>query len=204
MSVDGPWEAVDQPGEPKRPEERRTNAGRTTASWDEAPIDIPDNYESDWPEPKADWKEPPTDENVEAATPAEPETDLVEDRGPGVWGPTTEFMSERAQSYQTQITGAPPGMAYYVGTLKFDGYADGVLQDAKGPGYEHFVKDGEFRDWFTGADKIVEQARQQSRASNGFPITWYIAEKQTLEVIDRLLLTRGITGIKLVHVPAVE
>jgi len=42
-------------------------------------------------------------------------------------------MSARAAAYQEQITGQAIGSVYRVNGVKFDGFADGVLQDAKGP-----------------------------------------------------------------------
>ncbi|WP_373371251.1 hypothetical protein [Stigmatella ashevillensis] len=58
--------------------------------------------------------------------------------GPGTWVQVNESMSPSARKYQAQVTGAPEGSAYRVrgGGEKadFDGYQDGVLLDAKGPG----------------------------------------------------------------------
>lgn len=200
MGVDGPWEAAqpDQPAQPGKPTEPRRAFDRPPRNREEPPTDEPDTEASaTWKETKPARIEPPTDE-------PRPETQAVEDSGPGTWGPVTESMSERAEKYQAQVTGAPPRIAYTVGRVKFDGYSQGVLQDAKGPGYEHFVKDGTFDSWFTGKAKIVDQATRQLRASNGYPITWYIAEEGTLEAITDLLDFERISGITLVHVPAVE
>jgi hypothetical protein len=51
-------------------------------------------------------------------------------------------MSRRAARYQQQISGRPVDEAYWVGGthskaggVKFDGFQDGVLLEAKGPGY---------------------------------------------------------------------
>jgi hypothetical protein len=41
---------------------------------------------------------------------------------------------------------------YRVNGVKFDGYANGVLQEAKGPGYAQFVRNGEFQPWFLSAE----------------------------------------------------
>ncbi len=59
----------------------------------------------------------------------------VSEAGPGAWGVVAESMSERAAAYQTQITGRAAGSVYWLNGVKFDGFADGVLQDAKGPRY---------------------------------------------------------------------
>jgi len=51
-------------------------------------------------------------------------------------------MSQRAARYQEQICGQPVSEAYWVGGVgkssggvKFDGFKDGILLEAKGPGY---------------------------------------------------------------------
>ncbi|HLL53201.1 MAG TPA: Tox-REase-5 domain-containing protein, partial [Myxococcaceae bacterium] len=70
--------------------------------------------------------------------------------GPGKWVESAESMSDGARRYQSQVTGAPNGSVYRVenvrmpeGALKpkvdFDGFRDGVLLEAKGPGYLNFV-----------------------------------------------------------------
>lgn len=101
---------------------------------------------------------------------------------PGAWATANESMSERAAAYQEQITGASPGSVYEVNGVKFDGYSDGysdgVLEEAKGPGYANFVKDGEFVGWFQGEEGLVSQAESQLRAAGGTPITWSVAEPQ--------------------------
>lgn len=63
---------------------------------------------------------------------------------PGAVRHATEGMSDRAADYQAQISGLPRGQIYEVNGVKFDGYADGALKEAKGPGYAQFVKDGRF------------------------------------------------------------
>jgi hypothetical protein len=122
--------------------------------------------------------------------------------GPGSWGPVSESMSDRAAAYQQQITGVSPNTGYVVDGVKFDGFADGVLQDAKGPGYSQFVKNGEFRDWFDGADALVNQANRQLAAAGDTPIQWSVAEADAVTAINNLFAESGIAGIDVVHVPA--
>jgi hypothetical protein len=62
-------------------------------------------------------------------------------QGPGQWGPARESLKPPARRYQEQITGHSADDAYWVGGtstqsggVKFDGFKDGVLLEAKGPG----------------------------------------------------------------------
>lgn len=119
----------------------------------------------------------------------------------GAWTKVSESMSERAAAYQEQITGHT-GESYVVDGVKFDGYADGALLDAKGPGYERFIKDGEFRPWWRGADSLVAQAQRQLEASGGAPITWHVAEQGAAHAIEDLLADNGITTIRIIFTPA--
>jgi len=72
--------------------------------------------------------------------------------GPGAWGTAAESMSSRAAAYQARVTGGAASSVYRVGGVKFDGFANGFLQEAKGPGYAKFVRNGQFQPWFSGAD----------------------------------------------------
>jgi hypothetical protein len=114
----------------------------------------------------------------------------------------SEAMSPRAARYQSQVTGRPPGEIFLVDGVKFDGFRDGVLFDAKGPGYASFVKDGRFRRWFAGAGELVDQAGRQVRVAGGVPIVWHVAEPQAARAIRRLLAANGLSGIRVVHTAA--
>ncbi|MCP3100255.1 restriction endonuclease fold toxin 5 domain-containing protein [Myxococcus sp. K15C18031901] len=131
---------------------------------------------------------------------------------PGQWGPAQEGMSDRARRYQEQITGHSADEASWVGGVgtdrggvKFDGFKDGVLQEAKGPGYANkFLDNLKPRIWFenSGARALVEQAqRQLAKAPPGVPIEWFIAEEKTAEAIRTLFQKERIVGIKVLHVP---
>jgi len=133
--------------------------------------------------------------------------------GPGQWGSAKESMKPRARRYQEQITDHSADDAYWVGGMstqaggvKFDGFKDGVLLEAKGPGYAKFFDDLEPKDWFrhSGANGLVEQARRQSEKVRGMgiPIEWHVAEARAAAALRRLLDGAGIEGIKVVHTPA--
>jgi hypothetical protein len=121
--------------------------------------------------------------------------------GPGVWGTANESMSARAAAFQTQVTGRASGSVYRVNGVKFDGFANGVLQEAKGPGYAIGVRNGVFQPWYRGADDLANQAQRQLAAADGTPITWSVAEEEVVTAINNLFMSRGISGIKVVHVP---
>lgn len=132
--------------------------------------------------------------------------------GPGQWGPAEESMSARARAYQEQISGHMAEEAYWVGGVgkksrgvKFDGFKDGVLLEAKGPGYANkFLDNLDPRRWFknSGAQDLVAQARRQLGAARGVPIRWHIAEQKTADAIRKLLEDKGVFGIEVVYTPA--
>jgi hypothetical protein len=124
------------------------------------------------------------------------------EENPGAWESENESMSETAQEYQSQITGKGPGEVYRVGDVKFDGYSDGTLLDAKGPGYAKFVQaDGTFQPWFKGADSLLDQAQRQVAAAGGTPIVWHVAEEPAAEAIRNLLSENGVSGVQVVWTP---
>ncbi len=130
-----------------------------------------------------------------------PSVGVAAKAGPGAWGSAAEAMSGRAAAYQSQITGRAAGSVYRVNGVKFDGFANGVLQEAKGPGYAKFVRNGQFQPWFSGADGLASQAQRQLSAAGGTPITWSVAEADAATAINNLFVSRGISGIDVVHVP---
>jgi hypothetical protein len=136
-------------------------------------------------------------------------------RGPGKWGPAEEGgASGNARAYQEQITGHSYDEAYWVGGVgkksggtKFDGFKDGVLLEAKGPGYANKFQDNLAPEpWFkdTGAQGLIEQAeRQRERVRGmGIPIEWHVAEKKAADAIRLLFESNEIEGIKVIHTPA--
>jgi RHS repeat-associated protein len=127
-------------------------------------------------------------------------SDSAEDEGPGAWADVNESMSNRAAAYQEQITGRS-GSSYVVDGVKFDGYSDGQLIDAKGPGYARFVNsDGDFKPWFQGAQGFVDQGQSQLAAADGTPIAWYFAEEQAAAATENLFAQNDI-AINVVYQP---
>ncbi len=116
----------------------------------------------------------------------------------GQWKSVNENMSDFSRAYQKQITGQE-GMAWVQNGVKFDGMKDGVLLDAKGK-YAQFIdkNTGEFYEWFSGKDSLIAEARRQIDASEGAKIQWYFAEEESLDVVQDLLMDKGITEIELI------
>lgn len=99
-----------------------------------------------------------------------------------------EHMPTRAAQYQTQITGRQPGWVYRVDGVNFDGYLNGTLLEAKGPGYDRFLlPNGEFQSWFTGDQGMINEAIRQVTAAGETPIEWHVAEWRSYNAISTLL-----------------
>jgi hypothetical protein len=124
-------------------------------------------------------------------------------QGPGQWSPVKESMSRRAARYQEQISGRPAGESYVTRGVRFDGYKDGVLLEAKGPGYANkFTAGLDPQKWFTqGAHSLLEQALRQLKAARGVPIRWHVAEAKAAKAIRKLLEREQVHGIEVVHTP---
>ncbi|MBN8466373.1 hypothetical protein JYJ95_07600 [Corallococcus exiguus] len=135
-------------------------------------------------------------------------------KGPGQWGPVKESMSTRARRYQEQITGHTADEAYWVGGtstkdggVKFDGFRDDVLLDAKGPGYSAFFnEDLSPKAWFISSGKTEELATQGARQAEavhgmGIRIEWHVAEKHAADSIRKLLEGKNVTEIIVIPTP---
>lgn len=85
--------------------------------------------------------------------------------------------------------------------MKFDGYRNGVLLETKGPGYVKFLKNGNFRAWFRGADGMLQQAERQFRAANGAPIAWHFAEREVADAVRAMFRGSELGDIQVVFTP---
>jgi len=125
--------------------------------------------------------------------------------GPGKWIPDKATMPESSRLYQSQVTGAPPRWAYEVDDVEFDGYANGVLLEAKGE-YAKFLKNGTLKfPQFKGFDEMVDQASRQVAVARGARVRWIFAEKEVADFV-RLLFARSdvdprLARIEVVHIP---
>jgi len=133
-------------------------------------------------------------------------------RGPGDWGPAQEPKTQGpARDYQEYITGHSADEAYWVGGVgkksggtKFDGFKDGVLIEAKGPGYANKFEDNlDPKPWFknSGAAELIEQAERQCRRirGTGFRIEWHVAEERTKLAIEKLFEGEDFREITVIH-----
>lgn len=127
--------------------------------------------------------------------------------GPGRWVEVNESMSERAGAYQAQVTGAPRGSSYRVKAggeeADFDGFKEGVLLEAKGPGYAQFIDEKmNPRPFFEGARKMLEQARRQFKVARGGPVRWIVAEEELAAVLRKLFKSARLK-IEVIQIPPV-
>ncbi|WP_257457415.1 restriction endonuclease fold toxin 5 domain-containing protein [Archangium lipolyticum] len=126
--------------------------------------------------------------------------------GPGQWVPKNEHMSARSRKFQNKVTKAPAGWVYRVlfGGEKadFDGFAEGVLLETKGLGYDkHFDSNLKAKQYFEGAARLVRQAARQSRVANGTPIRWHVAEPRMVDILKTIFEAERIKGIDVVYTP---
>jgi len=132
--------------------------------------------------------------------------------GPGKWVRATEYMESPARRYQSQITGAPEGWVYRVfygpgpdDYVDFDGFVNGVLREAKGPGYlDFFKKGGRPEEWFRGAQAMLKQAERQLKAANGVPVEWHFAEREVADAMRKAFNSKRLDEIKVVHSPPAQ
>jgi hypothetical protein len=93
------------------------------------------------------------------------------------------------------------------GGVRLDGFKDGTLLEAKGPGYANKFTDGlKPKPWFapSGAKQLLKQARRQLDVALGVPIRWHVAEKKAADAIRELLKGRDVQGIEVVYTPALQ
>lgn len=78
-------------------------------------------------------------------------------------------------------------MVYEVEGVKFDGYKDIVLIEAK-EDYSEFVdkSTGEFYDWLSWQDSLINQANRQLNAANGMKMEWYFNDSTLLDAVKSI------------------
>ena len=122
-------------------------------------------------------------------------------RGTGQWKQVNESMSQHSRNFQNHVTtGAKNGMVYEVRGVRFDGFRNGTLLEAKG-NYSQFVNKntGQFHPWFRGGDALRNQAAKQVNAANGTPIQWHFNDATSMNAVKRYL--GNIQGIEFVLNP---
>ncbi|MCB9762540.1 MAG: hypothetical protein H6739_22265 [Alphaproteobacteria bacterium] len=123
--------------------------------------------------------------------------------GPGKWVPETGGMPPRARKYQSQVTGAPEGYVYEVDGVKFDGFEDGVLIEAKGEGYSTFITNEgrRWQRWFTKGSDTVEQMKRQSRAAGSMPVHWHVAEREFADFLRGQAAKNNLNNVSVIWTP---
>jgi hypothetical protein len=129
-------------------------------------------------------------------------------QAPGQWVRVKPSAIESANRYQEQVTGRPASDVYKVDGIEFDGFKDGVLLEAKGPGYRSFFQpNGKPMPWYEKSghfDQLMNQAQRQSLLARqlGLPLRWHVADAEVARFLRRLFATRGLPRIEVVHTPA--
>ncbi|MEU9651268.1 RICIN domain-containing protein [Streptomyces sp. NPDC048110] len=123
--------------------------------------------------------------------------------GPGRWMPETENMSQADRAYEQLVTnGVPSGVSYKVpaetpsGFVKFDGYQNGTLIDAKNIHYKDSWINAEGRLKFPTSE--TTSMVKQVKAANGTPVVWYMSDEKTRAALELWALDNKVTGIKFV------
>ncbi|MFF4559458.1 RICIN domain-containing protein [Streptomyces sp. NPDC001435] len=123
--------------------------------------------------------------------------------GPGKWMPETETMNVADRAYEQLVTdGVPSGISYKVpadtpsGFVKFDGYKDGTLIDAKNQHYSAsmLTADGKLKFPTKETSTMVKQVK----AANGTPVVWYMSDEATRYALEQWALDNNVKGIKFV------
>jgi hypothetical protein len=120
--------------------------------------------------------------------------------GPGMFERVSEGMSADARLWQVEATGVDQGIGYVVRTqdgevVKFDGYWDNILRDAKGDHGNLVVGEGRFADW-KDTTEFVERARKQIAVADGHRIRWHVIDERHYRAFRDAL--KPVTGIELV------
>jgi len=124
--------------------------------------------------------------------------------GPGQHVRVNDNMDLKAEAYQMQVAGTGKTEAYRYNGVNFDGYDNGVLIEAK-HGYEGFIQNGELVSWWKngGFKQIVDQARRQTQAANGYPIQWRFSSEK-VAIFFKKFFEKENFDIEVVHIPAKE
>ncbi|MCZ4511129.1 RICIN domain-containing protein [Streptomyces sp. ActVer] len=132
----------------------------------------------------------------------------AESGGPGKWLVEKESMDPADAAYQWAVTGGvPEGFVYKVadpsrpsGWVKFDGYQNGTLIDAKNLHYpDNFIDTaGKLR----FPTKETGTMKKQVEAAKGVPIVWYVNNERTATALQHWVVDNNLKGIKITFRPA--
>lgn len=86
--------------------------------------------------------------------------------------------------------------------MKFDGFQNNVLQNAKAPAYNSSVSNGgTFKSRYRGCRGLLNRATRQVAAANETPVEWSVAESNSATAIRNLLQSNGTSEIKVEWLP---
>ncbi|MFF3616174.1 RICIN domain-containing protein [Streptomyces sp. NPDC002580] len=131
----------------------------------------------------------------------------VELGGPGRWFTEKESMKSADAAYQRVVTdGVPEGFVYKVpastpsGFVKFDGYKNGKLIDAKNLHYpDNFINPSTGKLKFPTAETTT--MKKQVAAANGVPVVWYMNNERTATALRLWAIDNDVKGIEFVFRP---
>ncbi len=81
-------------------------------------------------------------------------------------------------NYQGKINGISGGVEYLYNDVRFDGYKDGILLEAKGFHQFLFTNGITTRDIVYG--KMFDQLDKEIKAAGGIPLQWHFTEERTM------------------------
>lgn len=116
-------------------------------------------------------------------------------------------MAPADAAYQRAVTdGVPEGFVYKVpastpgGFVKFDGYKNGSLIDAKNLHYpDSFINESTGKLKFPTAE--TSTMKKQVAAANGVPVVWYMNNERTATALRHWAVDNDVKGIEFVFRP---
>ncbi|GGF32770.1 hypothetical protein GCM10011611_43690 [Aliidongia dinghuensis] len=139
-------------------------------------------------------KSPPVTQARAVSTTDEPQ--VCPDPGPD----HPHGASPRAQAYQWQITGLPPGLAIWFNGQVYDGCnpVTGALLEAKGPGYEAMM---DLFWWDDTVKDFDELAIRELDNAGGRRVEWHFAEKRVADFMRAHFADLNLTNIDVIYTP---
>lgn len=112
--------------------------------------------------------------------------------------------SSRSVQYQAQISGLPPGLAVWLNGTSFDGCrtSDGVMLEAKGPGYLWALSPDGWRPGYNGGPDAEAQMIRQSNSAAGRIVEWHVAESPVADYFRDYASRKELSNIVVIHTPA--
>jgi len=106
--------------------------------------------------------------------------------------------------YQKQINGLSGAIEFLRNGVKFDGFKNGVLLEAKSQ-FQWLFKTGRATEREV-YEKMTQQLSRQVGAADGLKLEWHFAEKETKEGLENYLKTQGredlLKKVTLIYTPA--